>query len=146
MTTFHFRLQRVLEFRRMQFQLAESECQRAAAQVHALQAQQTALATRKAETRRAFARLPEIAGQDLAPLPGWYNWTVRANHYLTQMEQAAQMDLNKRRDALIQARQKLKLLEKLREKREKEWKAALDQEVDELAEDSTNSRIARSRA
>ena len=35
MTTFRFRLQRVLDFRRMQFQLAESECQRAGAKLHA---------------------------------------------------------------------------------------------------------------
>jgi flagellar export protein FliJ len=143
MTPFRFRLQRVLDFRRMQFHLAESECQRASAQLQAIRAQQTALATRKAETRKAFASLPEVAGQDLASLPGWFGWTVRANDYLSQMERAAIKELDRRRALMLQAQQKVKLLEKLMQRRQDEWQTSFDRELEQLAADSTNSRYAR---
>ena len=143
MTAFRFRLQRVLDFRRMQFQVAESECQRAAAKVHAIQAQQTALAARKLETRRAFAGLPETSGGDLAALPGWYNWTIKANTYLGQIERLALQEMAKRRETLVQAQQKVRLLEKLMAKRQGEWQITFDRELEELAADSTNSRYSR---
>lgn len=143
MNAFRFRLQRVLEFRRMQLQLAESECHRAGVKLHSIQAQQLALATRKTETRRAFSTLPEIAGRDLAPLPAWYTWTVRAGQVLGQLQRNAAQDLERRRAALLQCQQKVRLLEKLREKRHDEWQAAFDKELEELAADSTNSRFGR---
>lgn len=143
MTTFHFRLQRVLDFRRMQFQIAESECQRAGAKLCAIQAQQAALAAKKSETRKAFARLPEVAGQDLAALPGWYQWTVKTSEYLSRAERTAAEELQKRRGALVEAQRKVRLLEKLRDKREAGWQEEFDREIEELAADSTNSRYAR---
>ncbi len=146
MTTFHFRLQRVLDFRRTQFQFAESEYQRANAKLQALRAQQMAIASRKFETRKAFSSLKEVDGQDLAPLAGWYDWTVRANNYLEQMEKAAIKELQIRRDGLVQAQQKVRLMEKLLTKRQGDWQAAFDKELEELAADSTNSRYSRDRA
>ena len=145
MTTFRFRLQRVLDYRRVQFQVTQAEYQRASARLHGIQAQQAALAARKLETRNAFSSLPEVAGQDLAPLPGWYNWTVRANDYLNQIERAATKEMQTRRHAVLQAQQKVRLMEKLLEKRHGEWQAAFDREMEELAADSTNSRYARER-
>ena len=143
MNPFRFRLQRVLDFRRMQFQLAESECERAGVKLRSIQAQQLALATRKSETRRAFSSLPEVAGRDLSPLPDWYNWTVRARHYLGQLERGATQDLEKKRASLVQTQQKVRLLEKLREKRYDDWQDEFNRELDDLAADSTSSRYAR---
>jgi flagellar export protein FliJ len=143
MTTFHFRLQRVLEFRNTQFQLAESECHRSAARLRSIQAQQAALAARKSETRKAFANLPEVAGRDLMPLPDWYEWTEKAGNRLAQLERTAMEELQKHRDTLIAAQRKVRLLEKLREKRLAEWQEKFDREIEELAADSTNSRYSR---
>ena len=136
MTTFRFRLQRVLDFRRMQFQILESEYQRAAGKVHAIQAQQAALAARKSETRKAFAYLPEVAGQDLAPLPGWYRWTTRARDHLLRLEKSASQELQQRRTALIEAQRKVRLLEKLHDNRKAEWQSDFDRELEEQAADA----------
>ena len=143
MTTFRFRLQRVLDLRRTQFQIAESECQRAGARLHAIQAQQAVLAARKAETRNAITLLPEVMGRDLAPLPGWFQWTVKAGDHLRRLEQAAAVELQKRREALLAAQRKVRLLEKLRDHRQAEWQVDFDRELEELAADSINSRYSR---
>lgn len=147
MTTFSFRLQRVLDFRRMLFQIAESECQHAGAKLHGIQAQRAALQARKSETRRVFSHLPEVEGRDLASLPGWYQRTVKVNDDLIRLEKAAALELQKRRDVLIKAQREVRLLEKLHDHRKAEWQSDFDREIEELAADSTNSRYStRSRA
>jgi flagellar biosynthesis chaperone FliJ len=123
MTTFRFRLQRVLDFRRTQFQVAESECQRAAAKLHAIQAQQAALASRRSQTRTAFAQLPEV-------------WADKTTDHLVRLERAAAQELQKRRDALVEAQRKVRLLEKLHDHRKAQWQSDFDRETEELAADS----------
>lgn len=136
MTGFRFRLQRVLDFRRLQFQVAESECHRAAAKLHAIQAQEAVLAYRQSETRKAFARLPGVAGRDLCPLPGWLRCTDSQRAELHRLEQAAAQELQKRRDGLLEAMQRVRLLEKLHDRRKAEWQADFDREIEALAADS----------
>ncbi len=143
MTSFEFRLQRVLDFRRMQFQVAESECHRAAANLHALQSQQAALALRKSETRSWFARLPEAHGRELAPLPGWYRWTVTEREHLLSLERLAAQELEKKRAGLIEARRRVRLLETLREHQLAQWQRESDRELEEISADAMNSRHSR---
>jgi hypothetical protein len=144
MIRFQFRLQRVLDFRRTQFQIAEAACQRAGIQLHGIQAQQAALQSRKFETRKAIASLPEATGRELAPLPAWYRWTETERKRLTVLENAAAQDLQKRRQALVEAQRKVRLLEKLHDRRQAEWQCEFDHEIEELAADAFNSRFLRS--
>jgi flagellar export protein FliJ len=143
MTSFRFRLQRVLDFRQMQFQVAESECQRAAAKLHQIQAQQAALASQKSATRKLFAGLAEVDARDLAALPNWYRWTEAVRDQLARLERTAAQEVQKQREALVEAQRKVRLLEKLRDNRKAQWQADFDRELEELAADSTNSRYSR---
>ena len=143
MNSFQFRLQRVLDFRRTQLQIAEAACQRAGMRLQGIQAQQAALQSRKLETRRSIASLSISTGRDLAPLPVWCKWAEAERRRLTGLEQTAANDLDKRRRALIEAQRKVRLLEKLHDRRYAEWQIQFDREIDELAADSVNSRYAR---
>jgi flagellar export protein FliJ len=143
MTTFTFRLQRVLDFRRTQFQIAESECRRTAAKLHSIQAQQASLASQRLQTRKLFSGLAEVASRDLAPLPAWFKWTETAGRHLANLERATQQEFEKRRQALVEAQRKVRLLEKLRDDRKGQWQVEFDREIEQLAADSTNSRYSR---
>jgi flagellar FliJ protein len=143
MTAFRFRLQRVLDFRRTQLQLAESSCRNAAAKLHGIQAQQAALVSRKSETRKAFARMSEVDAADLASLPVWYQWTVRASEHLIHLERSAELELQKQRNAVLEAQRKVRLLEKLRDRRQANWQLDYDCELEALAADATNSRLSK---
>jgi flagellar export protein FliJ len=143
MTTFTFRLQRVLDFRRTQFQIAESECQRTAAKLHSIQAQQASLASQRFQTRKLFSGLAEVASRDLAPLPAWFKWTETAGRHLANLERVTQQELEKRRQMLVDAQRKVRLLEKLRDDRKGQWQVEFDREIEQLAADSTNSQYAR---
>jgi flagellar export protein FliJ len=143
MTSFRFRLQRVLGFRRTEFQMAESEFHQAEARLHAIQAQNAALAAAKFETRNSVARIPFISGRDLEPLTYWFRWTETENNRLTSLEESAVQELHQRREALIEAQRKVRLLEKLHDSCHARWQSAFDKEIQELAADSINSRYAR---
>ena len=143
MTPFRFRLQRVLDFRNVQFQLAESEYQRASAKVRSIQAQQATLAYRKSETRKSFVKLPEVSGRDIAPLSGWLRWTEGRRTLLAGMEQAAMQEVAKRRTILTEAQRKVQLLEKLRDRRKGEWQTAFDRELEEQAADAFRAGLGR---
>ena len=95
----------------------------------------------KSETRKAFARLPEVAGRDLAPLAGWLRWTDSQRAQLVRLEQAATQELHKRREVLIEAQRKVRSLEKLHEHRKAEWQADFDRELEEQAADAFRSGL-----
>jgi flagellar export protein FliJ len=143
MSPFRFRLQRVLELRRTQFQIAEIDYSRALSKLHAAQASRATLAEKQLETRRSFSRMQQVQGQDLAPLGDWYRWADGEASRLTGVEQAAAQEVEKRRLSLVEAQRKTRLLEKLRDQRQKQWQSAFDKEIESLAADSTSSRYAR---
>jgi flagellar export protein FliJ len=143
MKPFRFRLQRVLDFRRTQFQLAENDYRRAQAAVLNIQEQQATLAARKQETRISFSQLPDAMGYDLEHLPDWYRWTTTEAERLTRLEAQAVTEVENRRRALIEAQRKIRLLEHLRDRRLGQWQSAFDKELEALAADSIASRYIR---
>jgi flagellar export protein FliJ len=145
MTPFRFRLQRVLAVRRTQFQLAESECRQAEARLRTIQAQHAALAATKSETRNSVARLPIVAGGTLEPLTEWFRWTETEAQRLTKLENTLAQELQQRRQSLIEAHRKVRLLEKLHDNRHAEWQTAFDRETEEIAVDAINRRYVRER-
>ena len=145
MTPYRFRLQRVLAFRQVQFQVAESEYHQAETRLHAIQAQYAALAAMKSETRNSVARLPIVAGRILEPLTYWFHWTETEAYRLMKLEQALKLEVQKRREALVVAQRNVRLLEKLHDNRHAEWQSAFDREIEEIAADSINSRYVRDR-
>ena len=111
MTPFRFRLQRVLAFRGIEFQLAEAECRQAEARLRTVQAQQAALAARKAETRHSVTRLSTVSGGTLQPLSDWFHWTEAEAKRLKELEHTLSQELRRRRQALVEAHRKVRLLE-----------------------------------
>ena len=145
MTPFRFRLQHVLGVRRTQFQMAQSEYRQAEGRLRAIQAQHSALALTKSETRNSVARLPVATGMMLEPLTYWFHWTETEAHRLIKLEQSLTQDVQKRRGVMVEADRKVRLLEKLRDDRHVEWKVAFDREIEEIAADAVNCRYARNR-
>jgi flagellar export protein FliJ len=143
MKPFCFRLQRVLDFRRMQFQVAENDYRHAQAAVLNIQERQVALDTRRYEIRRSFSKLPDAMGYDLKHLPDWYRWAAAEAERLTRLEAQAVAEVEKCRQTLIETQRRIRLLEHLRDRRRHEWQAAFDKELEALAVDSIARRYNR---
>jgi len=136
MTTFRFPLQKVLDWRRTQLELAEARFQR---QIAALAAIDRAYAEMEASGIRAeveVRRWDPLAGRDLAAL-GRFRLLVQSREKQMALQRAeCQRELAVRKSAMLEARRRCRLLERLKERRRAEWQAASDREVEEVAAES----------
>ena len=140
MTGFQFRLSRVLEWYQTQYELEEN---RLAMCMTALHKTLERIAHLQAETLRTEREVIEggsITGRELAAL-GLYR--LRSKIEAAELEQERQ---RRSRDAdaqlkLVQAaQQRLRLVEKLRERRLAEYVYAENQELENLAAEAFNSK------
>lgn len=146
MTTFRFPLQKVLDWRLAQLELEESRFQR---QMAALAAIERAYAEMEASGIRAemeVRRWDPLAGRDLAAL-GRFRLLVQAREKQIAAERAeCRRELAVRKSAMLEARRRCRLLERLKERRLAEWTLARDRELEEVASESFLARWARRRA
>ena len=134
MKRFQFRLERVLEIRRMQARLEEEALQK-------LQAAKTALLDRLANLERENAvsfTLPLEQQRDAAAYRRFLAIQARRVHGdLSQLE--AQIAAQQAK--LAEAERRCELLDRLRDRRLAEWNAAFSLELDELAADAHRARL-----
>jgi flagellar export protein FliJ len=146
MTTFRFPLQKVLDWRRTQLELAEASFQQ---QIAALAAIDRAYAEMEASGIRAeweVRRWDPLAGGDLAAL-GRFRLLVQSREKQISLQRVeCQRELAVRKTAMLEARRRCRLLERLKERRLAEWTLARDRELEELASESYLSRWVRRRA
>jgi hypothetical protein len=57
----------------------------------------------------------------------------------------AQSELENREKEMLEARRRVRLLERLEQRRRQEWSAAMDRELEEVAAESHLARLARGR-
>ena len=143
MKAFQFPLERALDWRRTQLEVAEARVQQ---QLGALTAIDNARVDLGAMGQRAELEVRQFSGLeggDLSAL-GEYrlNLKVRARQLAAQRVEC-QKELAARQTAMLEARRRCRLLERLKARRLSEWQSAADRELDELAADSYLAQWAR---
>lgn len=143
MNGFRFRLDRVLDLRRTEMERAEAQLRREAAQA-------TELDRARAEVEAAGIRAElevrawdPVTGSDLAALGGYRLAIERRERELDAQRAQARMRLAAGRDAVMEARRRCRLLERLKERQLAEWQAARDRELETLAAESHLARWTR---
>ena len=146
MTTFQFPLQRALDWRRTQLQLAEARVEQQLAALAAIDQAFTQLDAVGQRTELEVRQFARLEGGDLSAL-GSYRLAnkVRAKE-LAAKRAELQKELAARQTVMLESRRRCRLLERLKERRLTEWKAAADKELDELASDSYLAQWARRHA
>jgi len=145
MTTFQFPLQRALDWRRTQLQLAEARVEQqlaAAAAIDRARADLDAMARRTEVEVRQF---PALEGADLSALGSFRVASQVRRRELAARREECQRELAARRAVMLEARRRSRLLERLKERRFTEWQSVADRELDELAADSYLAQWARRR-
>lgn len=146
MTNFRFPLQRALDWRRTQLELAKAHVQQqlaALAAVDQARAELDAMGQRTEVEVRQFAALD---GGDLSSL-GTFRVAIKARtRELVSRRVDCQNELAVRQAAMLEVRRRCRLLERLKERRRSEWQAAADRELDEVAADSYLAQWARRQA
>ena len=136
MKTFHFPLERVLDWRRTQLEIEEARFRQAATTLAAVDHARAELAAGLVRAECEVRRAQAVSGIDLAALSAY---RARARHESARLEgkrTECARALADRQAAMLEARRRLRLLERLKERRVAEWKAARDREVEETASES----------
>jgi len=142
---FQFPLERALDWRRTQLELAEAQVRQQVAALAAIdqdRAELDAMARRAEVEVRQFSPL---GGADLCTL-GTFRLALRARgRELAARRRECQKELTSRQAILVEERRRCRLLERLRQRRWAEWHSAAEKELDELAGDSYLAQWARRR-
>ena len=145
MKSFHFPLEKALEWRRRQLELEESRVRR---QVAALAELDRTRAELEATAIRAEVQVQAwmpLAGQDLASWARFREYVDRQERALAVRRAAGQHQLEEQRKVMLEARRRCRLLERLRERRLAEWRAASDRELEQFAAECYLAGVARRR-
>lgn len=143
MTAFRFRLDKVMAWRQRQLELAEVDFRREAG---VLSEMDRVAAELEASGIRAEVEVREwrhIEGRDLAALSGFRVYLERRAKELAarRVEQARKLAECER--AMLEARRRCRLLERLRDRRLAEWTSASAAESEQIASESYLARFAR---
>jgi flagellar export protein FliJ len=146
MNAFRFRLQQVLEYRRTQLENEEARLQILTAERAELDRIRQAIeeSGRLAEMEVRAGR--PVSGAELAALSLFREAVRKQEAEIAGRQQKADEVLAAQRAAMLEARRRYRLLERLKEHRHEEWRSANNKELEELAGESYAAQWARTRS
>jgi hypothetical protein len=143
MKRFSFRLDRILAWRRLQRGEEQWNLQKALAEREELVRKERAVRAERSDSERTLAHALHFDAQFVSTLP---HWQVRVKAVLAEMAvDAGKMEarVSAQRAKLREAERKVRLLERLREKRVEDWKTAMEREEEACAAETFLARGAR---
>src|SRR5580692_8054977 len=136
MSGFRFSLEKALDLRRLQLELEESRFQQQAAALLELDRMRDHMRASRAHAEAQVRAGGSAQGLDLAAL-GAFRLHVQAKEKaLAQRRVEGEKKLEERRNAMLEARRRCRLLERLKERRKAEWDTAFNRELEAVAAES----------
>jgi flagellar export protein FliJ len=136
MTGFRFTLEKALELRRLQLQLEETKFQRQTAALVELDRIREGMLASRAHAEAQVREGGSTLGIDLAALGAFRRHIQGKEKALAQRRAEEEKKLEQCRAAMLEARRRCKLLERLKERRKAEWEAAFSRELEQVAAES----------
>ena len=133
MTTFSFRLERVLAWRQSQLELAQAVLSRFVAEAARWDATLARLANSRSEAEGMVRTAEPLQGSELAALSRYQAYVEQQRKIALERRRDCQARIEQQRTRVLQARREFRLLEKLRQARRAEWEMAVDREYEALA-------------
>lgn len=140
MTTFAFRLERVLRWRQAQLELEQFALSRLAAECTRWDLTLAKFESSRAEAEGLVLSCNSVMGEEFGAL----------DRYRTHLQQQKQIAIDRRQETILRmeaqrarvllARRESRLLEKLREVRRKDWEQAVNREFEALAAETYLAR------
>ena len=143
MNAFRFPLEKVLGWRRAELDLAELKFQRLTAAVAAVDQALAELETAGIRAEILVRDWSPVCGRDLAALGSFRLHVRKKNAELAARRVECEARLAAGRGEMLEARRRLRLLERLRDRRFEDWRLARDKELEELAAESYLARWTR---
>ena len=133
MKRFHFSLSEVLGFRRRQLEMEEAKLEALHAERRTLESEALRLEEEAAGTRRSLMVTGSAESQDLVASDLYLRHLSAQKKTLAARVAEWQTRASRQQQAIVEARRRVRLIEKLEERRLREWKAAVDREQENLS-------------
>ena len=130
MKGFQFTLEKVLGWRQTQQTMAEAALARLLGEHRTVHRTRLDLQTRRTTAQGAVARAGATNGMELATLERLRVWTDREDRRLAARLKELEKAVEEQKRAVALAARNVKMLERLRTRRESEWKAEMDHEFE----------------
>lgn len=141
MKRFQFRLQRVLDLRRQQAEAERTHFRNLLAAFELLEGELRSLATQLEEARAHVRHAPSSAGEDYIALSYFEGHVQRRSAVIQTRRQQLERQISEQRAHLLETERKLKLLERLEERRRSEWAAERDKELETISAEAHLARL-----
>lgn len=146
MRAFRFRLEKVLAWRRTQLELEDAKLKRQISALAELDRAESELEATAIRSELQVRDWSPISGNDLAALSSFRLHVQNREKEIATRRAEALQQLAAQQQAMLEARRRCRLLERLEERRRAEWQAAADREVEQLAAESYLSGLVRRRS
>ena len=136
MTTFRFALQKVLDWRRTQLEVEEVQFRQQLARLAELDRTRARWSAQGASAEQQVREWKPVAGSELEAL-GSFRLHVKLKETELAIPRAqCRKELDRQQNVMLETRRRLRLLERLRERRQAEWVQAGNKELADLAAES----------
>jgi len=140
MSAFRFPLEKVLDWRRSELELAELKFQQLTAALAAVDKARAELETAGIRAEILVRDWSPVCGRDLAALGSFRLHVRKKDAELAARRAECAASVAAGRSAMLEARRRFRLLERLKERRLEDWRAARDREMENLASESYLAR------
>jgi flagellar export protein FliJ len=141
--TFQFPLQRVFDWRALQMRAEEEKLSAMQHRLGALVHRENALTAAELKSSLGLLKLSSIGGGDLQALAAFQLRMKNERGSLKAARLQLEKQVAEQRTRLLKARRDFRVLEKLREKRWKEWQYLADREIEDVAAEAYLAKWAR---
>jgi flagellar export protein FliJ len=133
MKAFRFPFERIREWRGQQLEIEEARLQRLFAERNALRARRAELDRQRLAEEQAL-RAPAVAqAEELAALDAFARYVIAEKKRLGEAEAECERRIEAQQAAVLEARRRVELLDRLKEKQLSEWRREFDREQENLA-------------
>ena len=144
MRPFHFRLDKVLAWRRTELELEHYKMKRLSAELEETERSRAKLAAERAVAEHVILRARLIQGADLNAHAARLDYLDRQERALLGRRAEQQRRIAEAHRCLLEARRRLRLLERLKLARQAEWRTDLNRELEAFAAEAHLARWAPS--
>ena len=136
MSTFQFPLQRVLSWRETQLSIEEADLDRLRFELRTVETALEDLVSREAIENEVIQAARSLSGAELAGLAHAREWMVSEKKRIQSRIADCLRGIELRTAAVTEARRKVRLMERLKERRRVSWTQEANRGLEELASDS----------
>jgi flagellar export protein FliJ len=134
--SFRFGLARVLEWRQIELELADGRFCRQLGVLAELDRERALLAEQRSAAEAEVRADPNLSGSDLATLAAFHRYVDARREQLAKRRAEEERKLAEIEAALLEARRRCRLMERLKQRRREEWTHASNAETERTASEN----------